>query len=209
MSRAREVVAGGRSQRGRQSASRTVRRGACLLICAASFLGCSSARRNAATTSPAEAFVSPSIERLAVVVLGEKESARLTVTRADGLSTVVLERLPRDGRRQAVLDSIGPAQLEPQMVSEMLKSFDLWALNAPNARGAACRTHNGERKCAITSNDYSVVMEVVSRGKVRAQRYTGLEKSESSAVDGRRSARALGDYLLEWARRSEGRGQNP
>jgi len=88
------------------------------------------------------------------------------------------------------------------MVVRLLNSFDIWALNAPDAPGAACRTVLGERSCSITFNDYSLVMRVQRGREVRVQRYTGLEKSTSN-----RSARALGDFVFEWARQREGGGQ--
>ena len=85
------------------------------------------------------------------------------------------------------------------MVVRMLNAFDIWALNAPDAPGAACRTVMGERSCSITFNDYSLVMRVQSGQEVRVQRYTGLEKSKSN-----QSARALGDFVFEWARNRGG-----
>lgn len=83
----------------------------------------------------------------------------------------------------------------------MPDSFDVWAMNAPNAPGAACRTVDGQRSCAITWEDYSVVMRVESGGDVRVQRYTGLEKSTGTP-----SVRALGDFVLAWASKLEGSG---
>ena len=80
----------------------------------------------------------------------------------------------------------------------MLDSFDIWAMNAPDAPGAACRTVNGQRSCAITWEDYSLVMRVESGGTARVQRYTGLERST-----GNPSARALADFVLAWARERE------
>ena len=85
------------------------------------------------------------------------------------------------------------------MVERMLRSFDIWALNAPDAPGAACRTVLGQRSCAITFNDYSLVMQVQRGREVRVQRYTGLEKSTSN-----RSARELADFIFAWARMREG-----
>ena len=90
------------------------------------------------------------------------------------------------------------------MVERMLSSFDIWALNAPDAPGAACRTVLGQRSCSITFNDYSLVMQVQRGREVRVQRYTRLEKSTSN-----RSARALGDFVFAWARMREGRGLRP
>ena len=90
------------------------------------------------------------------------------------------------------------------MVVQMLNSFDIWALNAPDAPGAACRTVLGQRSCNITFNDYSLVMQVQRGREVRVQRYTGLEKRTSN-----QSARALGDFVFAWARKRDGRGQRP
>jgi len=84
------------------------------------------------------------------------------------------------------------------MAVRMLDAFDLWALNAPDAPGAACRTILGERSCSITFNDYSLVMQVQRGREVRVQRYTGLEKRNSN-----HSARALGDFIFAWARTRE------
>ncbi len=81
----------------------------------------------------------------------------------------------------------------------MLESFDIWAMNHPDAPGAACRTVNGERSCNITWNDYSLVMRVESGDDFRVQRYTGLETMPSSWP-----ARGLGDFVLAWVRRIEG-----
>lgn len=82
------------------------------------------------------------------------------------------------------------------MVVQMLNAFDLWALNAPDAPGAACRTVLGQRSCSITFIDYSLVMQVQSGRDVRVQRYTRLEKSTAN-----QSARALGDFVFAWARK--------
>ena len=154
---------------------------------AACCIGCSDP-----PTSP----VSPPIDRLFLFARNwPTEEVELFVFREGGQSTIVLFRPAREGQPRVVLDSIGPAPEEPEEVGEMLASFDIWALNAPNAPGAACTTVNGERFCDITWNDYSLVMRVESGSHVRVQRYTGLEKST-----GHPSARALGDFVLAWAR---------
>jgi hypothetical protein len=143
--------------------------------------------------------VSPPIDRLFIFVRKwPTEDVQLTLIRDAGESTVTLFRQARDGRPRIVLDSIGPAREDADMVVAMLASFDIWAMNAPNAAGAACRTVYGERYCAATIEDYSLVMRVESGDEVRVQRYTQLEKRTSS-----RSARALGDFVLEWARKRE------
>lgn len=131
----------------------------------------------------------------------------LTLTRDAHGSTAILVRPDYDARLRAwrrsgtVLDSIGPAERDTDnMLARMLNSFDIWALNAPDAPGAACKTVMGQRSCSITFNDYSLVMRVQRGREVRAQRYTVLEKSTSN-----RSARALADFVFAWARKREGR----
>lgn len=169
-----------------------------LLIYAACCIGCTDS-----PTSPDAAFDSPPIDRLFIFVRdwANEYDVTLALIRADDKSTVTLYRhATPEGRPRTVLDSIGPFQKDPQIVREMLNSFDVWALNAPDAPGAACRTVKDQRSCAITSNDYSLVMRVESGAEVRVQRYTGLEKSTAS-----RPARGLADYVLAWARKSEGR----
>lgn len=154
-------------------------------------------------TSPAREIVSPPIDRLFIFVRDwPNDFVELSLIRDAGRSTLVLFRPPGDGQPRMVIDSIGPGPTEPEEVRAMLDSFDVWALNAPNAPGAACRTVNGQRSCYATANDYSLVMRVESGAEVRVQRYTGLEKSTGS-----QSARALGDFILAWVRLLEGGGQ--
>ena len=100
-----------------------------------------------------------------------------------------------------MLDSAGPGQKVPDEVVALLDSFDLWAMNAPNAPGAACMTLDEQRICNRTVNDYSLAMKVQSGTEVRVQRYTGLDKSTAHPA-----ARALGDFVLGWARKREARG---
>ena len=159
------------------------------------FLGCSD------STSP-EPEVSPPIDRLLVFVRNwPTEYVELALTRDAAGVTLVLFHPPGDGQPRIVIDSIGPGATEPQEIRDLLASFDVWALNAPNAPGAACRTVNGERTCYPTSNDYSVVMQVESGDEVRVQRYTRLDSSNSESA-----ARDLGDFILAWVRRLEGGG---
>jgi hypothetical protein len=147
--------------------------------------------------------VSPPIDRLFVYArTWPTEEVELALIRDAGESTVTLFRPARDGRPRIVLDSVGPGPEDVEEVGAMLDSFDVWAMNAPNAPGAACRTVNGQRSCAITFNDYSLVMRVESGGEVRVQRYTHLELSTASP-----SARALADLVLAWARKREGGGR--
>jgi hypothetical protein len=128
-----------------------------------------------------------------------REFVELTATRHVRGSTVTWHVQRYDGR----LRPIGRAEEDTDMVVQMLNSFDIWALNAPDAPGAACRTVLGQRGCSITFNDYSLVMRVQSGRNVRVQRYTGLEKSTSHP-----SARALGDFVFVWARKHESRGRS-
>lgn len=168
-----------------------------IAMCAAACIGCSDS-----PTSPARPTTSPPIDRLFIFVRNwPTDYVELSLTRDAGGSTLVLFHPPGDGRPRTVIDSIGPGANEPEEVRTMLDSFDVWAMNAPNAPGAACRTVNGERSCAITWNDYSVVMRVESGGEVRVQRYTGLESDAGSP-----SVRALGDFVLAWVRRLKGEG---
>jgi hypothetical protein len=102
-----------------------------------------------------------------------------------------------------LLESIGPTRKDAAEIVALLDSFDIWAMNAPDAAGASCRTERGRRKCVIAHNDYSVVMLVAGGGQVRVQRYIGLEQRTSSE-----SARALGDYILAWARKREAAAQD-
>ena len=179
-----------------------MRRSLCVLICAACCIGCTNrAKPNALPATPAEALVAPPIDRLDLFVRNAaREAVELTLTRDTRGSTVTWYVVRSDGRRRP----IGPAEQDTDMVVRLLNSFDIWALNAPDAPGAACKTVMGQRSCSITFNDYSLVMRVQRGREVRVQRYTGLEKSKSN-----RSARALGDFVFAWARMREGRGGRP
>ena len=148
------------------------------------------------STSPG---VSPPIDRLLIYATNwPTEEVEFAMTRNAGESTVVLFRPARPGRPRLVLDSIGPSPTAPEEVRAMLASFDIWAMNAPNARDAACKTVNGQRTCVIAEKDYSLVMLVERGGQVRVQRYTGLERSTANP-----SARGLGDFVLAWARKRQ------
>ena len=175
-----------------------MRRSVYLLIGASLCIGCSNRpEQEGMLTSPD--FVSHPFDTLYIFARNSPDQdAELAVIRDAGLSTVTLIRQARDGRPRLVLDSVGPVQTEPNEVTAMLDSFDVWALNAPNAPGAACRTTSGQRVCNITFNDYSLVMKVVSGREVRVQRYTHLEESSAN-----RSARGLADRVLAWARKLE------
>lgn len=172
-----------------------MRRSLCLLICVACFIGCTHrARPTALPAAPVEASVTPLIDRVDLFVRNTaREAVELTLTRDIRGSTMTWYVQRYDERRRPT----GPAKQDTDMVVRMLNSFDLWALNAPDAPGAACRTVMGQRSCSITFNDYSLVMRVQSGREVRVQRYTRLEKSTSN-----QSARALADFVFAWARRS-------
>ena len=183
----------------------------CLLICAACCIGCTRARPavapendaalwrarpNTLPTAAAEASVAPPIDRLDLFVRNAaREAVQLTLTRdsRDGAEIWYVRR--SDGRQRP----LGPVEQATDMVVRMLNSFDLWALNEPDAPGAACRTVMGQRSCSITFNDYSLVMRVQRGREVRVQRYTRLEKSTSN-----QSARALADFVFAWARARDG-----
>jgi hypothetical protein len=179
-----------------------VRRILCVLICAACCAGCTHrVKPNASPAAPAEASVPHPIDRVDLFVRNAaREAVELTLARTTRGSTVTWYVQRYDGR----LRPIGRREQDTDLAVRMLNSFDLWALNAPDAPGAACKTVMGQRSCSITFNDYSLVMRVQSGREVRVQRYTGLEKSTSN-----RAARALGDFVFEWARTREGRSQRP
>jgi hypothetical protein len=170
-----------------------VRRSLCVLICLACGVACTArATPSALPAARAEARAAPPIDRVDLFVRNAaREFVELTATRHARGGTVTWYVQRFDGRSRP----IGPAEQDTAMVIRMLDAFDLWALNAPNAPGAACRTVLGERSCAITLNDYSLVMQVQSGRQVRVQRYTGLDSSTAH-----RSARALGDFVFTWAR---------
>ena len=173
-------------------------RSLCLLFCAACCVGCAThVKPNAPPAAPAEAAVAPPIDRLDLFVRNAaREAVQLTLTRKTHGSTATWYVLRSDGQRRPG----GRAEPETDMVVRMLNAFDIWALNAPDAPGAACRTVGGRRDCRITFNDYSLVMRVQRGREVRVQRYTGLEHNNAN-----QTARALGDFIFAWAR--EGRRQ--
>jgi hypothetical protein len=171
-----------------------MRRGLCLLLCVAGGIGCATRETPEAPDDPS---VARTIDRLDLFVRNAKREAfDLTLTRDARGHTVTLARAAFEGRPQIVLDSIKPGGQDPEMILQTLASFDVWALNAPNAPGAACKTVRGQRTCYITFNDYSLVMKVQSGRDVRVQRYTGLDRST-----GHPSARALGDFVFAWAQK--------
>ena len=186
-----------------------MRRALCLVICAVCCIGCTNRAKpavapesdaafrrgtpNALPAPPAEELAAPPIDRLDLFVRNAADEAvQLTLTRNTRAGTVTWSVLRSDWRGRP----LGPVEQDTDTVVGMLNSFDIWALNAPDAPGAACRTVMGQRSCYITFNDYSLVMRVQSGRKVRVQRYTGLERSTSHRV-----ARALADFVFAWARR--------
>jgi hypothetical protein len=159
-----------------------------LALAAAGGIGC--------TDKPTAPPVSPPIDRFYLFTRNwPTEEVELALIREGGQSTLTVFLPERDDHPRIVLDSVGPSPDEPAEITEMLATFDVWALNAPNAPGAACRTINGQRSCNITFEDYSLVMQVESGGQVRVQRYTHLEARSPSDP-----ARALADFALAWAR---------
>lgn len=169
------------------------------LLVAACTLGC--AGGTAPNAVPASRPASGSIDRFDIFVRNWPDDvAELALSRKDGRTTVTLARPGYEGRRRVLLDSIGPSEQHAPKVAAMLDSFDIWAMNAPNASGAACQTAAGRRNCVITHQDYSIVMLVRRGNRERVQRYTGLDTRT-----GNRRARALGDFILSWAREREGR----
>ena len=167
-------------------------------ICAAILTGCSD---SPSPTSPDE----PSIDRLEMFVRDTREfpgeEVEVVLARDATGSTLSVFRTERDWRPRLLLDSIGPGAEEPDEIREMLASFDVWELAAPNAPGAACAMVNGQWTCHPASNDYTLVMGVGSGNTYRAQRYTHLELSPPT-----RPVRALGDFVLELSRRLESQG---
>jgi hypothetical protein len=174
-----------------------VKRGALLAITGL-LVGCASAPAPNAGTVPRTAAAS--ITRFDIFVRnGRYDVAELALTRQGGRSTVTLARPEYEGRPRVLLDSVGPSEADAEKVVAMLDSFDIWAMNAPNAPGAACQTVAGQRNCIITFGDYSIVMLVRRGNRERVQRYTGLDTRSAN-----RRARALGDFILAWAREREG-----
>ena len=172
------------------------RRHVTVAICAAFLIGCSD---EPTSTSPDH----PSINRLEMFVRDTREfpgeEVEFVLARSDSGSTLTVFRPAREWRPRLVLDSIGPGAQEPEEIREILASFDVWTMAAPDAPGAACAMANGQWICHPVSNDYTLVMGVASGDVYRAQRYTRLESSPAS-----RPVRALGDFVLAWARRLEG-----
>ena len=165
-----------------------------LAICFA-FLGCSDS-----PSSPDR----PPIDRLELFARDTREfpgeEVEVILTRGSSGSTLTVFRPGREWRPRLVLDSIGPGAQEPDEIREILASFDVWAMAERDAPGAACGTENGLWVCHPVSNDFTLVMGVGSGDEYRAQRYTHLELGTAVL-----SARALGDYLLSWARSLEAR----
>ena len=181
--------------RARTGASDAVRRGLCVLI-AAWCLGCS----DASPTSPGRAIDASEIDRLLIFVRDwPNDYVEIDLRRQAGQSTLVMFRPAQPGVPRLVLDSIGPSSEDPQEIVELLNTFDVWAMADSNAAGAACSTKSGQWNCNITFNDYSLVMQVIADGEVRAQRYTHLERRTSS-----HPPRALADFIFAWMRRVKG-----
>ena len=150
-------------------------------------------------TSPAPPLADSEIDRLQIFVRNWPEDyVEIDFRRQAGGSTLVVFRPQQPGVPRVLLDSIGPVAQDPPEITELLDTFNVWAMADSNAAGAACSTKSGQWACNITNNDYSLVMAVQSGGTQRAQRYTRLGEFSSS-----RTARALGDYVFAMMRRRE------
>ena len=170
----------------------------CALILVAA---CSPRSERSVQPSSSRAGASPPLDSMIIVVLNRPiETVRLTVARDRGASITTLTRMPAPGRPGALLDSIGPVTEDPEMVRELLRTFDVWAMNESNAPGASCTTVDGLRNCIVVDDDYSIVMMVRSGQHVRVQRYIDLHSRTAS-----RQARALGDFILAWAHERDDR----
>jgi hypothetical protein len=168
-----------------------------LLICAVCCLGCS---KDDPTSPDTRWLPASEIDRLLVFVRDwPNEYVEIDFKRNAGASTLIMYRPPQPGLPRVLLDSVGPSSEDPEEIAELLATFNVWALADSNAVGAACNTRSGQWVCNPTINDYSLVMGVESGGTFRAQRYTRLGESNSS-----KTARALGDFILEWKRRVAG-----
>ena len=140
------------------------------------------------------------IDRLAIFVRDWPDDyVEIDFRRQGDKSTLIMFRPSQPGVPRVLLDSIGPVTQDPAEITELLNTFNVWALADSNAAGAACSTRSGQWACNITSNDYSVVMLVQSGGVTRAQRYTRLGESA-----GNRTARALGDFVFAMMRKRTG-----
>ena len=170
-----------------------------LMLCMSCLCACASrAEPGAQQTAAARPFRAPPIDSLFIYARRPTEEVVFSLRRKDGGSRMELLRPARDGKPARVLAASGPGAPDAEEVVTMLRTFDVWSLNAPNAPGASCRTVKGQRKCIIAFQDYSIVMLVSSRGRVRVQRYIGLDEEGGHA-----GARALGDYLLAWAQQRD------
>ena len=118
--------------------------------------------------------------------------------RATG-STLVVFRPPQGAVPRIVLDSIGPVTEDPAEITELLDTFNVWAMADSNAAGAACSTRTGQWVCNPTFEDYSVVLAVWARGTMRSQRYTRLGESTSN-----QTALALGEFAFAMMQRRQG-----
>ena len=144
-----------------------------------------------------------SIERLQIYVRGWPiDEVELDMNVVEGQRRLILYRPARDGQPELLLASISPDMKEWENVDALLQSYDVWELANPDAPGAACRTYKGQPTCNPTFNDYSIAMRVIVGGVTRNQRYTRLDGDNSAHV-----ARAMGDFVLAWAREREGSTQ--
>lgn len=173
------------------------KRGILLVVLAALSAGCS----NGQTTEPAPSNVTGPIDRLQVFARDwPDEYVEIDFKREANGSTLVMISPPHGGQPSVLLESIGPATNDPPQIVELLNRFDVWAMADSNAAGAACNTSKGYWDCNATSNDYSLVMQVIRGGVSRSQRYTNLHSQSANA-----NARALADFMIAWKHEVESR----
>jgi hypothetical protein len=145
------------------------------------------------------------IDRMLIFVRDwPNEYVEIDLKRNGSQSTFTIYRPPQPGQPRILLDSIGPAEGDPEEIVELLKNFNIWAMADSNAVGAACNTRGGGWNCNPTFNDYSLVIGVTRGGVTRGQRYTALRASTSN-----KTARALGDFIFAMARKRTGSARRP
>lgn len=164
------------------------------LVGAAWVLGCGET-----PTATEQEIASREIDRLVIFVRDWPDRyVEIALTRDAESSTFIIYRPPQPGVPRQLIDSIGPEVRDPPEIADLLARFDVWALADSNAAGAACSTKYGFWRCEPTIEDYSVVIGVTRDGDKRAQRYTGLDDTNSTTI-----ARALGDFVFQMAHRRE------
>jgi hypothetical protein len=172
-------------------------RGILLLSLVVLYAGCG----NGQSTAPAPSNATGPIDRLLVFARDwPNEYVEIDFKRDANGRTLVMFSPPHGGQPRVLLDSVGPATDDPPEIVELLSRFDVWAMADSNATGAACNTSKGYWNCKATSNDYSLVMQVIRGGVSRSQRYTNLHAGTANE-----NARALADFMIAWKRKVEAR----